>query len=118
MQQIQIIGNLGEDCQSREFNGRKFVTFRVACSEKVRDQQGEREVTTWYSCSFNRFDSGIVQYLKKGTNVFVQGMPTYSIYDSAAMHCKMIDVRIFVDKIQLCGSKRDESPKDDGVPVY
>lgn len=124
MQQIQIIGNLGEDCQTREFNGRKFVAFRVACSEKMQTSEGPKEITTWYSCTFNKMDSGVLQYLVKGTKVFVQGRPKYQIYDSATFHCKMIDVSIFVDVVQLCGGmpeKQGESvnqTSDDDVPVY
>lgn len=109
MQQIQIIGNLGEDCQTREFNGRKFVAFRVACSEKMQTSEGPKEITTWYSCTFNKMDSGVLQYLVKGTKVFVQGRPAYRIYDSAAFHCKMIDVSIFVDVVQLCGSRAEQA---------
>lgn len=109
MQQIQIIGNLGEDCQVKEFNGRKFVAFRVACSEKMQSSEGPKEVTTWYSCTFNKMDSGVLQYLVKGTKVFVQGRPKYQIYDSATFHCKMIDVSIFVDVVQLCGSRSEQA---------
>ena len=108
MQQIQIIGNLGADCEVVEFNGSRFVTFRVAVSEKIKSNEGQREVTTWYSCSYNRAESAIVPYLKAGQPVFVQGKPSYNLYDSAKYRCKMIDVRILVDSIQLCGSKREQ----------
>lgn len=123
MQQIQIIGNLGEDCQVREFNGRKFVAFRVACSEKMQSADGPKEITTWYSCTYNKMDSGVLQYLVKGTKVFVQGRPAYRLYDSATFHCKMIDVSIFVDLVQLCGSRSEQaSPSqdqsDDNVQVF
>lgn len=108
MQQIQIIGNLGEDCQVRESNGRKFASFRVACTEKVREGSETRDITTWYSCTLNRPDSGVIPYLKKGVRVFVQGLPSYAIYDSATFRCKMVDVRVFVDKIQLCSDRKEE----------
>jgi len=107
MQQIQIIGNLGDDARVVEFNGKKFVTFRVACSEKVTVDGKVAEVTQWYSCSYSRYDGAVVQYLRKGTTVFVQGKPSYAMYDSATYKCKMIDVRILVDKVQLGGIKRD-----------
>lgn len=107
MQQIQIIGNLGDDARVVEFNGKKFVTFRVACSEKVTVDGKVTEVTQWYSCSYNRHDGAVVQYLRRGTTVFVQGKPSYAMYDSATYKCKMIDVRILVDKVQLGGIKRD-----------
>lgn len=106
MQQIQIIGNLGEDATIREFNSSKFVSFRVACTEKVRQNNEMVPVTTWYSCSMNRVPTELMQYLVKGAKVFVQGLPTYHIYDSAVYRCKMIDVRVFVDSIRLCGSRQ------------
>lgn len=121
MQQIQIIGNLGEDCQIQEFNGSRFATFRVACTEKIRRSGDNTEVTTWYSCSLNRPDAGVIPYLKKGVRVFVQGLPSYQMYDSATYHCKMIDVRIFVDRVQLCSDRKpEEAPAkpDDGVPTF
>lgn len=107
MQQIQIIGNLGDDARVVEFNGNKFVTFRVACSEKVTVDGKVTEITQWYSCSYNRHDGAVVQYLRRGTTVFVQGKPSYAMYDSKTYKCKMIDVRILVDKVQLGGIKRE-----------
>lgn len=108
MQQIQIIGNLGADAEIVEFNGAKFVTFRVACTEKITINNNTQEVTTWYSCSYNRAEAAVVKYLKAGQNVFVQGKPSYQIYDSQKYRCKMIDVRVLVDKIQLCGSRKEQ----------
>ena len=120
MQQIQIIGNLGEDCQIQEFNGSRFATFRVACTEKIRRSGDNTEVTTWYSCSLNRPDAGVIPYLKKGVRVFVQGLPSYQMYDSATYHCKMIDVRIFVDRVQLCSDRKPEegpvNPENEAAP--
>lgn len=108
MQQIQIIGNLGADAEIVDFNGAKFVTFRVACSEKITINGNSQEVTTWYSCSYNRAEAAVVQYLKAGQSVFVQGRPSYQLYDSAKYRCKMIDVRVLVDKIQLCGARKEQ----------
>lgn len=115
MQQIQIIGNLGADAEVKEFNGSSFTTFRVGCSEKINTVDGLREVTTWYSCSYNRDTSKILPYLKKGQQVFVEGKPSYSMYDSAVHRCKMIDVRIFVNQIQLCGSRQPAQQQDPGA---
>lgn len=128
MQQIQLVGNLGADCEVVEFNGAKFVTFRLACTEKFRKGDEVREETTWYSCSYNRADSGVVPFLKRGQSVFVQGKPSYLIYDSAKYRQKMIDVRVFVDMVQLVGNRSDagqhkpDNPndltQDETVPVY
>ena len=73
MLQIEIIGNIGNDAQVKDFNGKKYIAFNVAHSEKFKNQQGvETERTTWVSV-LKPGESGIVQYLKKGTPVFVRG---------------------------------------------
>jgi Single-stranded DNA-binding protein len=108
-----LIGNLGADAQVQNVNGSSFVTFRVACTEKIRRGDTIESVTTWYSCSYNRADSPVIQYLRQGTQVFIIGRPEYAIYDSAKYHRKMIDVRVYVNTLQLCGSSRDSQQDTD-----
>lgn len=108
MQQIQIIGNLGADAKIVDYNNSRFVSFVVACTEKIKRSGDDNEVTTWYSVTYNKPDAGVVQFLKKGVRVFVQGLPSYSLYDSATMRCKMIDVKVFADRIYLCSDKKAE----------
>lgn len=88
----------------------------------MQSAEGPKEVTTWYSCTYSKMDSGVLQYLVKGTKVFVQGRPVYRLYDSATFHCKMIDVSIFVDLVQLCGSRSDkpepEKEQNDDNPPF
>lgn len=109
MHRIEVIGNLAADAQIQNSNGTKFLTFRVAHSEKITKDGQQQEITQWYSCSSNMVDSKIVQYLKKGQKVYVRGVPAYTMYDSAVHRCKMIDVRIFVRQIELVGA----SPKQE-----
>ena len=54
--------------------------------------------------------SEVLQYLVKGQQVFVRGLPVFGIFDSSVYHCKMVKVDIFVNEIQLVGS----APKPDG----
>ena len=118
MQQIMLIGNLGADAQVQNVNGSSFVTFRVACTEKIRRGDTIESVTTWYSCSYNRADSPVIQYLRQGTQVFIIGRPEYAIYDSAKYHQKMIDVRVYVNTLQLCGSAPTAQQAPDETPVF
>lgn len=107
MQRIEIIGNLGADAVIQSHNGAQFATFRVGCTEVVK-QGGERiDRTQWYNCTFNNVNSGVLPFLKKGKKVFVGGRPRYTIYDSATYRQKMIDVSIFVDQIELLSPKED-----------
>ena len=114
MQQIQIIGNLGDDCRIIDINGSRFASFRVACTEKIKSKGDLIDVTTWYTCSLNKPEGGVIPFLKKGVRVFVQGLPTFKLYDSATQKCKMIDVNIFVDKVYLCSDKKQE----DNTPIF
>lgn len=106
MQKIMIIGNLAADAVRHAANGSDFITFRVGVTEKSKINGETTDLTTWYNCNVNRPDAGYVPYLTKGKKVFVQGRPRYTIYDSAVYRCKMIDVTIYVDAIELL------SPKD------
>lgn len=121
MQQIQIIGNLGADAKIVDYNNSRFVSFVVACTEKIKRSGDDNEVTTWYSVTYNKPDAGVVQFLKKGVRVFVQGLPSYSLYDSATMRCKMIDVKVFADRIYLCSDKKAEDcaeNKENDAPPF
>lgn len=111
----QIIGNLGADAQVKSINGIDYVSFDVAHSWK----DGEKEQTIWVGC-LSRGHKAVVPYLKRGTKVYVCGDLSARIYDSSHYHCKMIGYSLFVDTLQLCSPKQDESkqqneskPQDD-----
>lgn len=70
---IEFCGFVGNDAEIKEFNGQKFISFNVATSERYKDAQGNTvSRTTWVSC-LKPGESAVVQYLKKGTQVFVRG---------------------------------------------
>lgn len=104
MHQLQVIGNLGADAEVVDYNGNKFLSFRVAHSEKFTSHGEQQERSLWYSVTSNQTDSKVIPYLKKGVKVFVQGAPTYRLYDSQKYRQKMLDVGIFATRIELCGS--------------
>ena len=112
-----IIGNLGANAEVVEVNGSRFVTFRVAVTEKIKKGETTETRTIWYSCSYNRAESPVVNYLRTGQMVFVQGRPEFRIYDSAVHHCKMVDPRIYVDILQLCGSPEKKDQGED-TPTF
>lgn len=67
MIRLEIVGNLGADAEIKDYNGNKFVSFRVAHSEKWVDRQtgAITTQTTWVSCSLNGDGKGLTEYLKK-----------------------------------------------------
>ena len=75
---VILVGNLGQDPQSRSFqNGGKVVNLRIATSETWKDKQsGERkEKTEWHSVAI--FNEGLAntaeRYLRKGSKVYIEG---------------------------------------------
>ncbi len=103
--EIDIIGNLGNDCTVQSVNGKEVVNFSIAHTEKWKDQQGvSKEKTTWVECAF--WDAAkLAPYLIKGTLVSVQGSPECRAYTTntgaqgASLRCK-------VTRLQLLGSSK------------
>lgn len=109
MLQVEIIGNIGNDAQVKDFNGKKYIAFNVAHSEKFKNQQGvETERTTWVSV-LKPGESTVAQYLKKGTPVFVRGDLSVKAYKDNAGNWQ-VGVNCLAREVQLLpGGKRDQN---------
>lgn len=74
---VIIIGHLGADPETRQFiNGGSVTNISVATSEQWTDNQtGEkREATEWHRIVlFNRLGEIAAQYLRKGSQVYIEG---------------------------------------------
>jgi single-strand DNA-binding protein len=74
---VILIGNLGQDPESRTTPGGTTVTnIRIATSESWRDKQsGEmKEQTEWHTVvMWNRLGEIAAEYLKKGSQVYIEG---------------------------------------------
>ena len=123
MMKMTVIGNIGNDAQAREANGRKFVTFNVAVSAKYKDKQTgvEVEKTTWVGCVRDGLQK-VDQYLKKGTQVYIEGTPSVNLYqDREGKTQAQIQMNVYT--LQLLGGARDsqQAPQqqqggEDGAP--
>ncbi len=74
---VILIGNLGQDPQSRAMpSGKAVVNLRVATSDQWRDKQtGEnKEATEWHNVvMFDRLAEIAAEYLRKGSQIYVEG---------------------------------------------
>ncbi|MBR1435296.1 MAG: single-stranded DNA-binding protein [Bacteroidales bacterium] len=72
MQRIEIIGNLAKDAVRVEGQngGHPFMSFTVICNEK----KGDNEVKASYEVT--SAVTGVLDFLKKGKQVFVSGYPS------------------------------------------
>lgn len=113
---LELIGNIGNDAQVKEFNGKKYTAFNVAHYEKFKNQQGvETERTTWVSV-LKPGESGLVQYLKKGTPVFVRGELSFKQYQDGNGQWQ-VGVNCLAREVQLLpGGKRDKNQQQAAAP--
>lgn len=109
MIKVEVIGNLGADAQLQEKNGNRFVSFRVANTDKWTDKATGQiiESTQWISCTLNGDGGALTPYLKKGSKVFIRGNAQFVIFSSAKTHQMEIGVNLFVREIELCGGQKE-----------
>ena len=113
MLQFQVIGNLGSDAEVKELNGNKAVCFNVAHTERWNQDDGtKRESTTWISCILNGDGGKLLPYLKRGTQVFVEGSGSTRCYSSPKEKRWVAGLNITVRHIELVGGKMDEVPRE------
>ena len=112
MFKVEVIGNLGADCEVKNEQGYKFATFRVAHSERWTDADGKEQTQViWIDCTLNNIESKVIPFLKAGVKVFVRGFGALRIYSSkkdrmmkAGLTCKVLE-------IELCGGGHDDVPR-------
>lgn len=110
MLKMQIIGNLGKDCEAREVSGKQVINFSVAHTEKYTSQGERVEKTTWVECAYWS-DSRVKDYLKKGTTVYAEGTPEVRTFEKKdGTQGVSLTMRVF--SVQLVGGKSegDSSP--------
>ncbi len=114
MIKLQVIGNLGKDCVTNVVNGKNVINFNVAHTEKFKDAQGvQKEKTIWVECAYWTDRTGIAPYLRKGTQVHVDGIPEVRTYPKndgstgASLNLRVLSV-------QLLGTRGDGAPSNGG----
>ncbi len=109
MIKLQAIGNLGKDCVTNTVNGKSVINFNVAHTEKYKDAQGnQKDKTIWVECAYWTDRTAIAQYLRKGTQVHVDGTPEVKTYPKndgttgASLNLRVLSV-------QLLGTRGDNN---------
>ncbi len=108
MIKLLVIGNLGKDAVLNNVNGKNVINFTVAHTERYKDAQGvQKDRTVWVDCSYWTDRTGVAPYLKKGTQVYVEGNPdvrTYTTQDGR--NGATLTLRVL--SIQLLGTRGNE----------
>ncbi len=108
---VIIVGNLGRDPEMRSFpNGDQVANVAIATTDRWKDKtSGEmKEATEWHRISFSgRLAEIVGQYLKKGSQVYVEGsLRTRKYTDKDGVEKYATEIR--ADQMQMLGSKQGE----------
>lgn len=110
MLQCILIGHLGADAEYKNENGKEFIAFRVANTDKWTDDAGQtHETTTWVDCIMNGKPK-VFDFLKRGQQIYVSGAVKLRVYSSKKDKCMKAGLTISVKAVELIGGKTDEIP--------
>ena len=104
---VILVGNLGADPETRySANGTAVTKIRIATSEQWKDKQsGEtQERTEWHRVTaFGRLAEIMGEYLKKGSQVYVEGKLQTSQYEKEGQTHYSTD--IICNEMQMLGGR-------------
>ena len=106
---VIIVGNLGRDPETRSFpNGDQVTNVTIATTDRYKDKtSGEmKEITEWHRVSFfGRLAEIAGQYLRKGSQVYVEGsLRTRKWTDKDGVEKFTTEIR--ADSMQMLGSRQ------------
>jgi len=105
---VQLIGRLGRDPEVKTFDsGKKLATFSIATSSTYRNQKGEKvEETQWHNLVlWDKLADIASQYLKKGSEVAVEGKLVHRSYETSAGEKRYI-TEISVNDLVMLSAKQ------------
>jgi single-strand DNA-binding protein len=104
---VILVGNLGRDPEMRYLpSGSAVASLAIATTDKYKDKSGQMvEATEWHRVSFfDRTAEVCGQYLKKGSQVYIEGsLKTRKYTDKDGVEKYATEIR--GDRMQMLGSK-------------
>lgn len=118
---VIIVGNLGRDPETRYMpSGDAVTNINVATTDRYKDKQsGEmREATEWHRISFfGKLAEIAGQYLKKGSQVYVEGsLRTRKYTDKDGVEKYATEIR--AETMQMLGGRQGMGGPADGGDGY
>ena len=107
---VILVGNVGKDPETRYLDETTAITkFPLATSETYKNKSGERVSNTeWHNVVLWRGLAQVAEkYVKKGTQIYIEGRIKTRSYDDAEGNRKYI-TEIVGDQMQLLGRRPDD----------
>ncbi|MFA6251050.1 MAG: single-stranded DNA-binding protein [Candidatus Paceibacterota bacterium] len=128
LNKVFIIGNLTRDPELKAIpSGIKVCSFSVATNRVWKDKNGAKQEAADYHnvVVFGRQAETVAQYMKKGSQVMVEGRMQTRSWDDAATNTKKYRTEVIADRVQFgssgsgvkSGGSYDQSSQSKGSPV-
>lgn len=107
LNKVFVIGNLTRDPELKAIpSGIKVCSFSVATNRVWKDKNGARQEATDYHniVVFGRQAETVAQYMKKGSQVMVEGRMQTRSWDDAATNSKKYRTEVIADRVQFGSS--------------
>jgi single-strand DNA-binding protein len=105
---VLLLGNVGKDPEIRATaGGMTIASFTLATADRQKDQQGNwADKTEWHNLvAFQRTAEIVRDYVKKGTQLFIEGKIQTRSWDDKESGQKKYRTEILVNELTLLGSK-------------
>ncbi len=112
---VILVGNLGNDPETKYTQGGMAVTkISLATTSVRKDKEGNtQERTEWHRVTFfGKLGEIAGEYLRKGSQVYVEGSIRYSETEKDGVKRYYTD--IVCDEMQMLGGKRDDGDAGGG----
>jgi len=99
-----VIGNLTRDPELRSLpSGIKVCSFSLATNRVWKDKNGAKQESADYHnvVVFGRQAETVAQYMKKGSQVMVEGRMQTRSWDDAATNTKKYRTEVIADRVQF-----------------
>jgi single-strand DNA-binding protein len=103
---VFLLGNVGKDPEIRTTPGGMTVaSFSLATAERAKDAQGNwADKTEWHNLvAFQRTAEIVRDYVKKGTQVFIEGKIQTRTWDDKESGQKKYRTEILINELSLLG---------------
>jgi len=108
---VQLIGNLGQDPETKTLeSGKKVTHFTLATDEGYKNSEGQKvSETTWHNIvAWNGLADIADRFLKKGREVAVEGRIVYRSYEDKNGVMKYITEIVLNDLVLLRSGRGQE----------
>lgn len=103
---VFLLGNVGKDPEIRSTpSGTTVATFSLATADRRKDAQGNwSDSTEWHNLvAFQRTAEIVRDYVKKGTQLFIEGKIQTRSWDDKESGQKKYRTEILVNELSLLG---------------